>query len=69
MWKLWHKLFGWDYVLVEAFGDQKRVRILRTPTGREYAHLWSTLTDMLFLDSPKRFYTITHLTRDNRNDN
>jgi len=69
MWKLWHKLFGWDYVLIETFGDQKRARIRKTPTGREYVHPWGGLPDMLFLDSPKQFWTITHLTRDTSNNN
>lgn len=37
MWRLWHKLFGWDYVTHNDYwGHAKFDRIHTTPNGIEY---------------------------------
>lgn len=63
MWKLWHRLFGWDYVLVCAFGTWNRRKIKKLPNGREYVRPWTHLKDTTFLDSPEACYPVIHLTR------
>jgi hypothetical protein len=43
MWKLWNKLFGWDYVLFQ-FGNQPYIRrIVKTPKGVEYVKIYGTI--------------------------
>lgn len=55
MWRLFHKLFGWDYVRVEFGFDYHIRRIKKTPNGVEYVNLYG----MKFLS--ERHYQ--HLTR------
>lgn len=41
MWRLWHKLFGWEYALIRwAFCDQKIVRLRKTPNGEHYYRIY-----------------------------
>lgn len=40
MWKLWHKLFGWDYVLYEFAGEYHIRRIKKAPNGLEYVTVY-----------------------------
>lgn len=43
MWKIWHKLFGWDYI-VFSFGLADTVRRIRvTPNGKEYVKIISSV--------------------------
>ena len=36
MWKLYHKLFGWDYVQWRNFADQGVARVYLDGTGNAY---------------------------------
>lgn len=36
MWKLWHKLFGWRYVLVRTYSEPLIRRVYKTPKGDSY---------------------------------
>ena len=68
MWKIWHKLFGWDYI-VFSYGIAdivKRIRV--TSNGKEYVKVTS---DMFFIDENNKilrslsggFKKFKHLTR------
>jgi hypothetical protein len=61
MYKIWHKLFGWDYVSVYYIGANRVVRRIRlAPNGKEYIMLYS---DMDFLGSIT-LRGVVHLTRE-----
>lgn len=68
MWRLCHKLFGWDYVFIEGHLVSNIRRIKIAPNGREYVTPWASLKDPVFLDR-SHGWTITHLTRDTSNNN
>ncbi len=41
MWKLWHRLFGWDYVVTEVYCQGRHiedviVRVQKTADGHEF---------------------------------
>jgi hypothetical protein len=57
VYKIWHKLFGWDYILVNFAFDKVIKRIRVTPNGREYVKIHSYI---FFLE--ERIHT--HLTRE-----
>lgn len=63
MWKLWHRLFGWDYVHARSPGGVVNtiLRIQITPNGRRYVKPWPALPDIIILDEPSS-WKITHLT-------
>lgn len=55
MWRLWHKLFGWQYVIYD-FGFDSSIRRVRTsPTGVQYIKMYggikrvTTLRNVEFL--------------------
>lgn len=58
MWKLWHFLFGWDYVVFPIAFSQSIRRIRRTPNGKEYV-LWCG--NIYFVGDKSREWV--HLTR------
>lgn len=33
MWKIWHKLFGWEYVYIRNSATSKIVRAFKAPNG------------------------------------
>ena len=41
MWKLWHKLIGWEYAVVEFAGQEIR-RIHKTPNGVMYFNAYGS---------------------------
>lgn len=64
MWKLWHKLFGWDYVLLTGWMYERTRRIQRTPNGMEYAEPWGCgVGERVFLNDNRTDWRVTHLTR------
>jgi len=56
MWRLFHYLFAWDYVLYD--GDIRRIK--KTPNGQEYIR--GNASPMIFLPTAFTHY-VTHLTR------
>lgn len=58
MWKLWHFLFGWDYVMFPMGFSLPIRRIRRTPNGKEYV-LW--YGNIYFVGDKSRGWV--HLTR------
>ena len=42
MWHLWHKLFGWDYVMIEWACGYKICRVRKYPNGMEYVSIYGT---------------------------
>lgn len=48
MWKLWHKLFGWEYVRVLYFGVSIPCRVKYTPLGDPYIN-WDRTKRIIFL--------------------
>lgn len=66
MWRLWNKLFGWHYALIERhYGGHfpkhswvRRVRV--TKAGERYVQKHSE--DFVFLDRLEDGYTVTPLT-------
>lgn len=52
MWKLWHRLFGCDYIhYTNSIGTESVCRVQYTPTGRPYFKPYGSLmANMIFLD-------------------
>lgn len=46
MWRLWHKLFGWHYVVVSIAYDDRICRVYVDGDGRPYARRLSTHIDL-----------------------
>lgn len=45
MWKLWNKLFGWDYIYWRNFADHGVARVYRSPNDNVY--YWGYKTTQL----------------------
>ena len=60
MYKIWHKLFGWDYVLFRWGGTSEIKRIIITPNGTEYIKIYSKLE----LITSVYLQGLVHLTRE-----
>jgi len=44
MWRLWNKLFGWEYVVIPwAFSDTKVVRVRYTQDGVPYLKVYDRI--------------------------
>lgn len=57
MWRIWNKLFGWQYALVEYGFDTYVSRVYSLPDGREYVLIYNQL---IFLDDKlSRVYKLT----------
>ncbi len=48
MWRLWHKLFGWDYALIPFAGNYEIVRVQKAPFGR-----FGKICGWIYLDNNK----------------
>lgn len=58
MWKVWHWLFGWDYVWVNFDFDDYVRKVRKTPNGIEYIMIYGY---KVLLANPDR--SIIHITR------
>lgn len=56
-WKLFHKLFGWDYVLYSPEGSRIVLRVKKCPMGRPYVVRHG---DILFLRTDGTFKNSSH---------
>ena len=78
MWRLWHKLFGWDYVYWELISMSGISRVRVAPSGLVYLKVFgliirvaeSSFDDILFLTcSPEKYLNQPTINKDNRGKN
>lgn len=60
MYKIWHRLFGWDYVAVSFAVGMVICRVIVAPNGKEYIELYG---DKLFLEDKIVHRRFKHLTK------
>ena len=51
MWKLWHWLFGWEYVAVSFWSGMEARRVHTSPKGNKYVQVGDNI---IFLDDTDR---------------
>lgn len=64
MWRLWHRLFGYHYVLVDRSVETRVRQVEYTPLGRPYFRAYWDL--WVFLDEVQPRYEWTPLTFEKR---
>lgn len=78
MWRLWHKLFGWDYVYWELISMSGVSRVRLAPNGVAYFRILGliicvtdpSLDDILFLTcSPEKYLNQPTVNEDSRGEN
>lgn len=60
MWRLFNRLFGWDYVYAENSCDAITRRVRTTRKGVRYVEYGAGM--LIFIDQPGHGWTITELT-------
>lgn len=61
MWRLFHKLFGWQYVHMENSADEIIRRVKKTPAGGRYVKYYGA--NYIWLDKPNSHtWVVTNLT-------
>ena len=77
MWRLWHKLFGWDYVYWELISMSGISRVRVDPGGAAYFRILGliirvtdpSLDDILFLTcSPEKYLNQPIINKDDRGE-
>lgn len=58
MWRLWHKLFGWDYVVYAGSFHTRVCQLYKDGMGRVWIYR-HTNSDPLTIDDPKRVMWLT----------
>lgn len=59
MWKLWHLLFGWDYIAWSNFADQGVARVSRDFEGRVYYWRYKSVHLADPIKSPEQVFWLT----------
>lgn len=60
IWRLKHRLFGWDYVHLKNTATEIVRRVRRTASGERYVVYFAH--DYVFIDRPLCGWTVTELT-------
>lgn len=77
MWRLWHKLFGWDYVYWEFLSMSGVSRVRLAPNGLAYVRILGviiritdpSLDDIFFLTcSPEKYLDQSTINKDDRGE-
>ena len=79
MWKLWHKLFGWDYIQWSIADSHQVSRIKRAPNGLAYFKKYGEIVSfplktsipyqIIFLTCPpKKYRNQPTINENNRGD-
>jgi len=62
MWRLWHRLFGWDYVLYTFVSSCHIRRVRKFPNGVEYVMVFSSTGCIRLLSELEGYNKLTRIT-------